>query len=49
MSLLNDKTIEKEFLNQHDLMIISLDSWKKLVDSQSDWLSDIPSVLIVKP
>ena len=49
MTLLNDKTIEKEFLNQHDLMIISLESWKKLVDSQSDWLSDIPSVLIVKP
>jgi Kef-type K+ transport system membrane component KefB len=49
MSLLNDKTIEKEFLSRHDLMIISLESWKKLVDSQSDWLSDIPSVLIVKP
>jgi Kef-type K+ transport system membrane component KefB len=49
MSLLNDKNIEKEFLNQNDLMIISLESWKKLVDSQSDWLSDIPSVLIVKP
>ena len=49
MSLLSNKVIEKEFLNQHDLMIISLESWKKLVDSQSDWLSDIPSVLIVKP
>lgn len=49
MTLLNDKTIEKEFLNQHDLMIISLESWKKLVDSQSDWLTDIPSVLIIKP
>lgn len=49
MSLLTNKVIEKEFLNQHDLMIISLESWKKLVDSQSDWLSDIPSVLIVKP
>jgi Kef-type K+ transport system membrane component KefB len=49
MFLLNDKTIEKEFLSRHDLMIISLESWKKLVDSQSDWLSDIPSVLIVKP
>ena len=43
------EVIEKEFLKQHDLMIISLESWKKLVDSQSDWLSDIPSVLIVKP
>ena len=49
MSLLTNKVIEKEFLNQHDLMIISLESWKKLVDAQSDWLSDIPSVLIVKP
>jgi Kef-type K+ transport system membrane component KefB len=49
MSLLTNKVIEKKFLNQHDLMIISLESWKKLVDSQSDWLSDIPSVLIVKP
>jgi hypothetical protein len=49
MSLLTNKVIEKEFLNQHDLMIISLENWKKLVDSQSDWLSDIPSVLIVKP
>jgi hypothetical protein len=49
MSLLNNKVIEKEFLNQQDLMIISLESWKKLVDSQNDWLSDIPSVLIVKP
>ena len=49
ISLLTNKVIEKEFLKQHDLMIISLESWKKLVDSQSDWLSDIPSVLIVKP
>ncbi|MSP85198.1 MAG: cation/H(+) antiporter, partial [Flavobacteriaceae bacterium] len=49
MTLLNDKTIGKKFLNQYDLMIISLESWKKLVDSQSNWLSDIPSVLIVKP
>jgi Kef-type K+ transport system membrane component KefB len=49
MSLLTNKIIEKELLKQHDLMVISLESWKKLVDSQSDWLSDIPSVLIVKP
>jgi Kef-type K+ transport system membrane component KefB len=49
MTLLNDKTIKKEFLIQNDLMIISLESWKKLVDSQNNWLTDIPSVLIIKP
>jgi hypothetical protein len=37
------------FLAKQDLMIISLDSWKKIVDSQSIWISTIPSVLIIKP
>jgi hypothetical protein len=37
------------FLLKQDLMIISLESWKNLVDSQSVWLSNIPSVLIIKP
>lgn len=43
-----EKTIKKEFLGQQDLMIISLDSWKKLVDSHSTWLNNTPSVLIIK-
>jgi hypothetical protein len=37
------------FLAKQDLMIISLESWKKLVDAQSIWLSTVPSVLIIKP
>lgn len=45
----HERTIRKEFLEQHDLMIISLDSWKKLIDSQSIWLNNTPSILIVKP
>lgn len=49
MVLINNKAIDKEFLSNKDLMIISVESWKKLFDSQSDWLSDVPSVLIVKP
>ena len=49
ISLMNERTIKKEFLSKQDLMIVSLESWKKLVDSQSVWLSSIPSVLIIKP
>ena len=49
MTLLQDRLMKKEFLAKQDLMIISLESWKKLVDSQSLWLSDVPSVLILKP
>jgi len=48
MILLEERIMKKEFLTQQDLMIISLDSWKKLVDSQSVWLSNVPSVLIIK-
>ncbi|MCC9072783.1 cation:proton antiporter [Flavobacterium sp. F-65] len=47
--LMHDRTIKKEFLESQDLMIISLDSWKKLIESQSTWLNNTPSVLILKP
>lgn len=45
----SDKTVRKEFLAEQDLMVISLESWKKLVDSHSLWLNNTPSVLIIKP
>lgn len=45
--LQNQRIIEKSFLQQQDLMIISLASWKKLVETKSVWLSDIPSTLII--
>ncbi|WP_433834089.1 cation:proton antiporter [Flavobacterium anhuiense] len=47
--IMNDRTLKKEFLESQDLMIISLDSWKKLIESQSIWLNNSPSVLILKP
>jgi adenosyl cobinamide kinase/adenosyl cobinamide phosphate guanylyltransferase len=47
--MMEDRTMKREFLVSQDIMIVSLDSWRKLVDSQSIWLSNIPSVLIVRP
>ncbi|RZJ30759.1 MAG: cation/H(+) antiporter [Flavobacterium sp.] len=47
--LMEERTMKKEFLVSQDIMVISLDSWRKLVNSQSIWLSNIPSVLIIKP
>jgi hypothetical protein len=47
--MMSERTIKKEFLEQQDLMIVSLDSWKKLIDTQSTWLNNTPSVLIIKP
>lgn len=48
LSLYNEKSIRKEFLAEQDLMMISLESWKNLLDSRSPWLSGVPSVLIIK-
>ena len=48
ITLVNDKIIKKEFLAMQDLMIISIESWKELVDSGSSWLSKVPSILIMK-
>jgi Kef-type K+ transport system membrane component KefB len=47
--MMNEKTISKDFLKQQDLMIISLESWKKQINTQSVWLNNTPSILIVKP
>jgi hypothetical protein len=49
ISLMEDRIIKKEFLSKQDLMIISFESWKSLVNSRSIWLSRVPSVLILRP
>ena len=41
--------MKMESLAQQDLMIISLASWKKAIETRSTWLSETPSVLIMKP
>jgi hypothetical protein len=41
--------VNKPFLAGQDLVVFSLETWKKLVDDEVSWLQDIPSVLIVKP
>ncbi|WP_348813138.1 cation:proton antiporter domain-containing protein [Flavobacterium maritimum] len=48
ITIMKDRIVKKEFLLNQDLMIISLESWKSLVDSRSIWLSRVPSVLILK-
>jgi Kef-type K+ transport system membrane component KefB len=48
VKLLNHKTLSKESLKNQDLMLVSLDSWSKLVDSQSVFLNDRPATLIIR-
>ena len=48
-SLFADATITQHVLNDHDLLLISYEHWKWAVESEEEWLSFIPSVLIIKP
>ncbi|MGC4041150.1 MAG: cation:proton antiporter [Flavobacterium sp.] len=48
INVVSDKIIDKDLLNHQELMLVSMESWKKLVDSKSLWLSNIPSTLILK-
>jgi Kef-type K+ transport system membrane component KefB len=47
--IMHDKTVKKEFLDHQNLMIISLESWKYIIDADTNWLVDVSSVLIIKP
>jgi Kef-type K+ transport system membrane component KefB len=48
ITISNSKQIDEHFIKQFQLMIISADGWKKLVDSRSNWINQIPSILIIK-
>ena len=43
-----EKTINAQSLQEFELMLISTDGWKKLVDSGHSWLNQTPSILIVQ-
>ena len=45
--LQSSKDITPEVLSEYDLMIISLDSWKKSVDNDFGWLKNICSTLVI--
>jgi len=47
INLVNKRNLEKDFFIKNDLMFVSTDSWKKLIETKSLWLSDMPSTLIL--
>lgn len=47
INLLTAKSVSPEFVKTQSLMLISLESWKQLIDEKSNWLADIPSTLII--
>jgi Kef-type K+ transport system membrane component KefB len=47
INLLGQSEIGNDILQQHDLMIITLESWKKLIEKRTISLANTPSVLII--
>jgi len=52
INLINGNVVDKDFLtflNSQDLMLISINSWQNLIESNNSiWLSNVPSTLIMK-
>lgn len=47
ISLSYKQQLDKEFLDEMDLMLISIQSWKNLIESKSIWISNVPTTLII--
>ncbi|MES2513035.1 MAG: cation:proton antiporter [Bacteroidota bacterium] len=48
IALYSQDKLTEEFLQSKDLFLISIDAWRHLVEIEPQWLSKVPSVLILK-
>jgi Kef-type K+ transport system membrane component KefB len=48
IQLLNERAIEKNLFQNVDLVLISIESWKKLTEEENNWLNNNLSLLIMK-
>ncbi len=44
----NNRKIEKEFIEEQDLVIMGIDGWGKLLATPLSWTNSLPSTLIIK-
>ncbi|MGC4233109.1 MAG: cation:proton antiporter [Niabella sp.] len=47
ISIFPAQNMDSKLLNSYDLMLISLDSWKKMIDSRAEWFSGKHSILVI--
>ena len=46
--LITSTEVKQELIDQTDLIVISLESWKKAIDQQMEWVYKAPSTLIIR-
>jgi Kef-type K+ transport system membrane component KefB len=47
--LYHENQVDAGFLSTQDLMLVSLDGWRKAIETQRVWLPKTPSALILRP
>lgn len=47
IQLISSKSLENENFSHYDLMLISNENWKSLIDTKDSWVSELPSCLIL--
>jgi hypothetical protein len=47
INIQKELNLSQTFLNQFDLILISIESWNKIRDINSDWIANSPSILII--
>ena len=48
ISVIDSEGINQFLLQQQNLILVSIESWKKLIENRSSWLKDCPSILLFK-
>lgn len=48
ISLIQNTIIDEKYISQFQLLVISVDGWKTLVENKHDWLNKTPSILIFR-
>ncbi|MBC7863382.1 MAG: cation:proton antiporter [Bacteroidia bacterium] len=48
IALFSTDKLNQKFFTKMDLLMVSLDTWKKLVETKPEWMVYVPSVLILK-
>lgn len=49
VTVIENRDITPELLEEQDFMIVSLESWKKAVNAELTWLAQAPASLVIKP
>jgi GTPase SAR1 family protein len=48
IALFGKEKVNQIFLQSTDLLLISIQAWRYLIETKPEWLADVPSVLILK-